>query len=139
MECDRFVEEKVGEADSPEFRAHREECESCRRDLEELAEIRTLYREASVERYRGGMPAPRRVRAAWAPAAVAAAALVAILVSILVLPMRPPPPPPVPAPEPGGTAFFRVHVEPWAGDERISRAIDDTWERLETLERSTKW
>jgi hypothetical protein len=136
MECDRFIEEKVGESDSPEFRAHREACAGCRQDLEDLAEIRELYREASVERYRGGAPAVRRGRAAWAPAAVAAAFMVGILVTILVMPARPGVP--KPEPEPAGTAFFRVHLEPWGGEERLSRALEDAWSRLEDMERSAK-
>ena len=50
MECNKFVEEKIGETESPEFRDHLAGCAGCARDLEELREVRSLYREASTEK-----------------------------------------------------------------------------------------
>jgi len=67
MECNKFVEEKIGESDSPDFRAHLAGCAECARDLEELREVRALYRAASTEKYRGGIPRLRRYRMGWIP------------------------------------------------------------------------
>ena len=61
MECNKFVEEKIGETPTPEFKAHLAGCPGCARDVEDLREVRSLYREASTEKYRGGVPKLRRL------------------------------------------------------------------------------
>lgn len=123
MECDRFIEEKVGDAGSPEFSDHLAECAACRRDIDEYDEIRELYREASTERYSGGRPRLRR--AAW-PVAAAAAVLVAVFATIVM-----PPSTPVVT-----IASGRLRLEPWSReDARLDREMDDLWRRVEELER----
>jgi len=132
MECTRFVEEKIGETDSEEFREHRAGCAGCRRDLEELREVRTLYREASTEAYRAGVPRPRRLRVSWIPMAAAAAVLIGVFALILGGPR----PGDVKPAEPGPAAgvFVRVPLRPWATDASFTRALDDCWRQLERLE-----
>ncbi len=134
MECNRFVEEKVGETESPEFREHLASCAGCARDVEELDEIRRLYRASSTERYPGAVPRVRRRAAAWIPAAAAAAAMVAVLVVALVAPSdRPPARPEPPAP------FFRVHLEAWDREEASLNAVmGRLWYRLDSIERSAR-
>ena len=130
MECGRFVEEKLGDAESPEFRDHLAGCEACRRDREEIREVRRLYRVASVERYPGGVPRVGRRRALpWIPAAAAAAVMLALLGLLLWVPS---PPPDDAATNP--TLYTRVHLEPWSEDARLSNAMDDAWRKLEMLE-----
>lgn len=132
MECNKFVEEKIGEADSPAFRDHLAGCAGCARDVEELREVRSLYREASTEKYRGGVPRLRRARLGWVPMAAAAAVLLMVFGLILRGPgdrsgTKKDSEPPTPS-------FVRLHLEPWAGEQRISSAIDDCWRKLEQLE-----
>jgi hypothetical protein len=134
MECNRFIDEKIGETDSAEFREHRDSCVGCRRDLEELREVRGLYREASVERYRGGIPRVRNPRASWwIPMAAAAAVLIGVFALILTGPRTE-----------GGKStdstsssaiFVRIPLEPWgASDVQVNAALDDCWRKLEQLE-----
>ena len=133
MECNKYVDEKIGETDSAEFREHRAGCAGCRRDLEELREVRSLYQEASVEKYRGGVPRLRKPRAAWIPMAAAAA----LLVGVFALILRNPAEVGVKAPEPSESTtsvFVRIHLEPWAADVRVGKALDDCWQKLEQLE-----
>ena len=132
MECNRFVEEKIGETDSAEFREHRIGCAGCRRDLEELREIRGLYKEASTEKYRGGLPRLRKPRAFWVPMAAAAAVLIGVFALILAGPRGAG----VKSPGTGSAppVFVRVPLEPWASDASLSRALEDCWQRLERLE-----
>ncbi len=135
MECDRFVEEKVSGGESAEFRAHRAGCLGCARDAEEYAEIRRLYREASVERWTGRAPGTARSRfVAAVPVAAAAVLMIGVLVLLLGSPGASPPPadaePPV---------FTRIHLEPWdRGEARIARAVEDVWRRLDELEGSSR-
>ena len=130
MECGRFVENKLGDGDSPEFRDHLADCGACRQDLEEFREIRTLYRSASVERYRGGVPrVARRAWHSWVSAA-AAALMLGVLGLFLFVPVAPQDPV-----DPGPTVFFRVHLEPWEDDARYSSAMDDAWRKLEQVEK----
>jgi hypothetical protein len=132
MECTRFVEEKIGETDSEEFREHRAGCAGCRRDLEELREVRTLYREASTERYRAGVPRLRRPRVSWVPMAAAAAVLIGVFALILRGPRTEDVKPAEPGPANG--IFVRVSLQPWAADASFTRALDDCWRQLERLE-----
>src|SRR5689334_11146253 len=129
MECNKFVDEKIGESDSPAFRAHLAGCAECARDVEELREVRTLYRTASTEKYRGGVPRLRRFRLGWLPMTAAAAVLILVFGLILRGPAE------VPTkknePEKGGALFVRVHLEPWGSDTRLQNAIDDCWKNLE--------
>src|SRR5882672_10429295 len=83
MECNKYRDEKIGETDSAEFREHLAGCNGCRRDLEELREVRSLYKKASTETYRGGVPRLRKSRAAWFPMAAAAALLIGVYALIL--------------------------------------------------------
>jgi hypothetical protein len=131
MECNRFVEEKIGESDSPAFREHLAGCAGCARDVEELREVRTLYRAASTEKYRGGVPR-RRSRLGWVPMAAAAAVLMMVFGLILGGPRDIPPTKNEPVN--GEGLYVRVHLEPWAGEARIQAAIDDCWRTLEMLE-----
>ena len=134
MECSKYVEEKVGQSESPEFLRHLATCAGCQRDVDEMDDVRALYRSASVERYTGGVPQVRRTAfASWLAAAVAAGAMITALVFIVV--HR------VPAPAEHVTAeasvpFFRIHLEPWRSDMRFDHAVDDCWRQLDTLERS---
>jgi len=132
MECNKFIDEKIGETHSAEFRDHLADCAACARDLEELREVRTLYREASTEKYRGGVPRVRRFRGGWIPMAAAAAILLAVFGLILkpvekIAPKSNSDNPPM--------VFVRVHLEPWGGDLRYSTALDECWHRLEQLEK----
>ena len=132
MECNKFVDEKIGETPTAEFRDHLAGCAGCARDLEELREVRTLYREASTEKYRGGVPRVRRFRAGWIPMA-AAAAILLVVFGLILKPVDPPAPkaesdnPPV--------VFFRIHLEPWGGEQRYTNAVEDVWRKLEQLEK----
>jgi hypothetical protein len=132
MECNKFVEEKIGESDSPAFRAHLAGCADCARDLEELREVRTLYRAASTEKYRGGMPRLRRFRLGWVPMAAAAAVLLMVFGLILKGPGDKPPKKSDPVA--GEAPFVRVRLVPWAGEAQIQTTIDDCWRILERLE-----
>ncbi|MBI3855311.1 MAG: hypothetical protein HY293_06435 [Planctomycetes bacterium] len=132
MECNRFVEEKVGESESPAFRDHLAGCAGCARDVEELREVRTLYRAASTEKYRGGVPRVRRFRGGWVPMAAAAALLMMVFGLILGGPGEKSPPDK--KEETTSAMFVRVHLEPWGGEARISNAIEDCWQKLEQLE-----
>ncbi len=132
MECNKFVDEKIGETESPEFRAHLVGCPGCTRDVEELREVRTLYREASTEKYRGGVPKLRRFRMNWVPMAAAAAVLMMVFGLILGMPGDKPATKPDPAAV--STVYVRIHLEPWAGETRIQTALDDCWKTLDRLE-----
>jgi hypothetical protein len=133
MECNRFVEEKVGQSESPEFLRHLATCAGCQRDIEEMDDIRGLYRAASTERYPGGVPRLRRFGwGAWASAAAAA-----VMIAALVFVLTPPPPPKTPIAHKESTqAFYRIHLEPWRPDVRFDHALNDCWRQLDTLERS---
>lgn len=136
MDCDKFVLEKLEGGDSPEFRAHRAGCEGCARDVEELDDVRRLYRESTEEeRWRGGVPElRRRAPSAWIPLAAAAAVVVAVLAGLLRSPESDEPK----AGEPP-TPFVRTHLLPWDREEnRLARAMDDAWSRLDQLERSVR-
>jgi|SRR5579862_9579128 len=132
MECTRFVEDKIGETDSEEFREHRAGCAGCRRDLEELREVRTLYREASTEAYRSGGPRLGRPRVSWVPMAAAAAVLLGVFALIVGGPRQKAVKPTEPGPATG--VFVRVTLQPWAADASFTRALDDCWRQLERLE-----
>ena|SRR5436190_8560340 len=132
MECNKFVEEKIGESESPAFREHLAGCAGCARDVEELREVRSLYRAASTETYRGGVPQLRRFRMGWVPMAAAAAVLMMVFGLVLRGPGENPP-----AKNEAVTSeapYVRVHLVPWAGDARIQTAIDDCWRKLDQLE-----
>jgi anti-sigma factor RsiW len=132
MECNKYVDEKTGETGSAEFREHLAGCPGCARDVEELNEVRSLYRAASTEKYRGGVPRVRRFRGAWLPLAAAAAVLLGVFGLVLS------------GPRDGATTkvdsdappavFVRIHLEPWGSDLRVSNALDDCWQTLERLE-----
>lgn len=132
MECNKFVEEKIGETATPAFREHLAACAGCARDVEELREVRALYRAASTEKYSGAVPRVRRFRAAWVPM-VAAAALLLMVFGLILL-----------GPgketlikkevETASTIFVRVHLEPWGADQRLTKGFDDVWQKLESLE-----
>ncbi|HLY12333.1 MAG TPA: hypothetical protein VKW04_23730 [Planctomycetota bacterium] len=132
MECPEFVDEKIGETDSLEFREHRAACAGCRRDLVELRELLGLYQAASTETYRGGVPRFRRPRNSWIPMAAAAAILIGVFALILAGPRTEG----VKSTESGsGSAvFMRIPLEPWASDVRVASALDDCWRKLEQLE-----
>jgi hypothetical protein len=132
MECNRFLLEKVGESDSPEFREHLAGCAGCARDVEELREVRTLYRAASTETYRGGVPRINRFRAGGLPMAAAAAVLMLVFGLILG---QPGVKPAVKAETGSATSIFvRVHLEPWGSDARLARGFEEVWQDLERLE-----
>ena len=129
MECDSYIEEKLGDGEAPEFRDHLANCAACQLDLEEIGEVRRVYREASVERYRGGVPRIGRRRSLpWIPAA-AAAVMIGVLGLLLWVPNAPPS-----ETTTGPTVFTRIHLEPWDGDARFSNAMDDAWRKIESLE-----
>jgi hypothetical protein len=132
MECNKFVEEKIGESESPSFREHLAGCFGCARDVEELREVRTLYRAASTEKYRGAVPRLGRYRVSWVPMAAAAALLMMVFGLILGGPGD------KGAPKTDADAravmFVRVHLEPWGGEGRIQNAIEECWQKLEDLE-----
>ena len=133
MECSRFVEDKVGQTESPEFLRHLATCAGCQRDVDEMDDVRALYKSASNERYAGVVPSLRRFGlGSWVSTAAAAAAMIAALVFLLV---PPPKPASTHAPEPP-QAFFRIHVEPWRGDARFDHALETCWGDLDRLERS---
>ena len=140
MECDKFVLEKLEGGDSPDFRAHRAACAGCARDVEELGDVRRLYHEATEEeRWRGVVTMPaRRSAAAWMPVAAAAVVAIAVVVGLL----RSSEPPTVDEPKTADQVpapFVRVHLAPWDREEnRLARAMDDAWIRLESLERSAR-
>ncbi|HEX7899771.1 MAG TPA: hypothetical protein VF950_18525 [Planctomycetota bacterium] len=139
MECDKFVLEKLEGGDSPDFRAHRVACAGCARDVEELDDVRRLYHEATEEeRWRGIVTMPaKRSAAAWMPVAAAAGVAIAVIVGLLrsSAPVTVDAPTSADAPAP----FVRVHVLPWDREEnRLARAMDDAWTRLEGLERSIR-
>src|SRR5436190_24141389 len=132
MECNKFVEEKIGESESPAFREHLAGCAGCARDVEELREVRSLYRAASTEKYRGGVPRVPRFRMGWLPMAAAAAILLLVFGLILGGPGEK-------LPTKNETLnrealYVRVHLEPWGGEALIQNAIDDCWRKLEFLE-----
>src|SRR5215510_15283281 len=83
MECNKFIDEKIGETHTAEFRDHLAGCAGCARDVEELREVRSLYRAASTEKYQGGVPRVRRFRGGWIPMAAAAAVLLMVFGLIL--------------------------------------------------------
>lgn len=132
MECNRYGDEKIGETESAEFREHLAGCDGCRRDLEELREVRSLYKEASTEKYRGGVPRLRKSRAAWFPLAAAAALVIGVFTLILGGPRTDGGK--SAETEPKSTIFVRIHLEPWGSEQRISTAMDDCWQKLELLE-----
>jgi hypothetical protein len=132
MECNKFVEEKIGESESPAFREHLAGCAGCARDVEELREVRRLYREASTEKYRGGVPRLRRFRLGWVPMAAAAAVLLLVFGLILRGPGESTPPK---GDAVNGEALYvRVHLAPWGGEAPIQKALDGCWTLLEHLE-----
>ena len=136
MECDKFVLEKLEGGDSPDFRSHRAACAGCARDVEELDDVRRLYHEATEEeRFRGGMSMPRRrSAAAWMPVSAAAVVAIAVVVGLLRAPETS-----VPTTSEPPAPFVRVHLAPWDREEnRLARAMDDAWARLEGLERSIR-
>jgi hypothetical protein len=132
MECNSFTLEKIGESDSPAFRDHLAGCAACARDLEELREVRALYRAASTETYPGGIPSLRSFRTGWVPMAAAAAVLVMVFGLILGGPREDP------AKKnelvKGAVLVVRVPLEPWAADAQIQTAMDDCWRMLDHLE-----
>ena len=133
MECVRFIEEKVGQSESAEFLRHLATCSGCQRDVEEMDDVRGLYKAASNERYAGGIPRLRRFGlGAWVSSAAAAAAMIAALVFLLLPPARNAE---VAKADPAAL-FFRVHVEPWRADARFDHALDTCWGDLDRLERS---
>ncbi len=138
MDCNRFVEEKVAGDETPDFREHLASCEGCRRDLEELEEVRELYREASTERYAGGATRAARVpRGTWWFTAAAAAAMIAALVVTLGMPPGEDGGKVGPVPVTAG--FSRAYLEPWDRQEaRIAESMNELWRRVEVLERSVR-
>jgi len=134
MECNKYVEEKVGGTDSAEFREHLAACAGCARDLEELREVGALYRSASTEKYSGGVPRVARFRGSWLPLAAAAAVLIGVLA--LILPGRAGGPSSTTGGGSGPSVFLRIPLEPWgASDVALNKSLDDCWQKLESLER----
>src|SRR6185295_19803877 len=125
MECNKFVDEKIGGTDSAEFREHLAGCAGCRRDLEELREVRSLYKAASVEKYSGTLPRVRRFRGAWVPMAAAAALLIGVFA--MVFSGTATDPVKTLEKESAPTVFVRIRLEPWATDLRMNKAFDDVW------------
>ena len=133
MECNKYVDEKIGQTETAEFREHLAGCAGCRRDLEELREVRGLYQDAaSAETYRGGVPRLRRSRAAWLPLAAAAALLVAVFSMILQRTVTEAPT--KTETESTSSVFVRIPLTPWPSDSRVSNALDDCWQKLALLE-----
>lgn len=132
MECNRFLEEKAGQSDSPDFLRHLATCGGCQRDVEEMDDIRGLYRSASVERYPGGVPRLRR--SGWGLAVSAAAAVAMVAALVFMLAPRPQKSEDVQAKV--SIPFFRVHLEPWKNDLRFDHALDTCWQNLDLLERN---
>jgi hypothetical protein len=133
MECNKYVEEKTGETETSEFREHLAGCPGCARDIEELREVRSLYRAASTEKYRGAFPQVRRSRGAWLPLAAAAAVLVGVFSLVL---SRPGDAPPTNTDtNTTSTVFVRIPLQPWGSDLRVTNALDDCWQKLESLEK----
>ena len=132
MECPRFVPEKIGELYPPEFREHLSGCAGCARDVEELREVRNLYRRASTEKYPGGVPRVPRFRAAGIPMAAAAAILVVVFAGILAGPWGKARSPAEPGTKPG--TYVRIRLEPWGSDRKISQDFEECWQKLEHLE-----
>lgn len=132
MECPRYLEEKAAQSESPEFLSHLASCGGCQRDVEEMDEIRALYRSASVERYPGGVPNLRR----WGPGSFISVAAAAVMIGVLVVMLVPRTDPPgspsarVPIP------YFRIPLDPWRTDRVVDGALEDCWRRLDVLERS---
>lgn len=135
MECNRFVDEKIGETATPEFREHLAGCAGCARDLEELQEVRTLYRAAATEKYRGGVPRAARFRGGWIPMAAAAAVLLLVFGLIVSGPKGDKTVPEKSERDGGPMVFFRVHLEPWGADVRYATALEECWHKLEQLEK----
>lgn len=133
MDCPEFATEKTDGSDSPRFREHRAACEGCRRDLEELEEVRKVYHEAvAAERYSGKSGAKHRWQPpAWLPLAAAAGILLSVIVAIVSKAGEPEPG--VAAPE--VVMFHRTPLQPWAGDRGLDRQFADAWRTLEALER----
>lgn len=134
MECNKFVDEKIGETTTPEFKAHLAGCAGCARDLEDLRDVRSLYREASTEKYRGGVPRLRRWRLGWVPMAAAAAGLLVVFGFILSGPGPKTEPTRKTESDRSSSGYVRVHLAPWAADQPLQTAIDDCWQKLERLE-----
>jgi anti-sigma factor RsiW len=132
MECPSFVLEKTAQSERAEFLRHLAACAGCQRDVEEMDDLRALYRSASIERYRGGVPRVRRGGwGSWLSAGAAASVMIAVLVFLL-------------SHAPSATKetvakaapFFRVPLEPWRADVRLDGEFDDCWLKLDRLERS---
>jgi len=135
MECNKYVEEKIGGTDSAEFREHLAACAGCARDVEELSEVRALYRSASTEKYRGGVPRVRRFRGSWLPLAAAAAVLIGVFA--LILPGRHEGTSTTTDAGSTSAPFVRIPLEPWgASDVALTKSLDDCWQKLETLEKT---
>jgi anti-sigma factor RsiW len=132
MECPRYLDEKAAQSEDPEFLRHLASCAGCQRDVEEMDEIRTLYRSASVERYAGGVPSLGRPGpVGWASGAAALA-----MIALLVFALLPRAGPPEDRSGRASAPYFRLALEPWRADRGVDRALDDCWRRLDVLERS---
>jgi hypothetical protein len=132
MECPRYLEEKAAQSEDPEFLRHLSTCGGCQRDVEEMDEIRALYRSASVERYPGPVPGVgRRTPVGWISGA-AAVTMIGLLIYALFAPGKPPEDRNAAAPGP----YARMALEPWRADRGIDRAFEDCWRRLDLLERN---
>ena len=132
MECNKYALEKTGETETAEFREHLAGCPGCVRDVQELREVRSLYRAASTEKYTGGVPRVRRFLGARLPLAASAAVLVGVLGLVLSGPGSAPPP--KTDSETTSSVFVRIPLEPWGSDQRVTHALDDCWQKLESLE-----
>ena len=133
MDCPEFATAKIDGSDSPLFREHRGACEGCRRDLEELEEVRKVYQEAvAAERYAGKSGSRRRWQpAAWLPLATAAGILLSVIVAIV---SKAGEPEAEPAASPVAV-FRRTPLQPWVGDRGLDRQFAEAWRALESLER----
>lgn len=135
MDCPEFATEKIDGSDSPGFRDHRGSCEGCRRDLEDLDDVRHLYHEAVAgERYSGKPASKHRWQPpAWLPLVAAAGILLSVVVAIVKKGGES-----AEVPEEGVAAaavFHRMSLQPWAGDRALDRQFADAWRALEMLER----